>query len=167
MNTALIIRPKDAPKIHVLEVDGPRRRYATNSSSLCDHVQTNNQPICTDWPWATPQPDPRLKHWDEPHWEIYQYKDGSVQIHACRPTRQEMMRGDLHGRWGSVIHLRKNPRRPSIQIGLSLARMLCKCLPNVALHICDHVALHVDSIETEIPLRLACGLPFATLPKAS
>lgn len=167
MNTSLILRPKDAPKIHVLEVDGPRRRYATSCSSLCDHIQTDNQPICTDWPWADPQPDSRLKNWGEPHWEIYHYKDGSVQIHACRPTRQEMMRGDLHGRWGSVIHLGKNPHRPAIRIGLSVARLLSKCLPDVPLRLCDHVALHVVSIETQIPIALACGLPFSTIPKAS
>jgi len=167
MNTSLILRPKDAPKIHVLEVDGPRRRYATNSSSLCDHVQTDNHPICTDWPWATPQPDPRLKHWDEPHWEIYQYKDGSVQIHACRPTRQEMMRGDLHGRWGSVIALGQHPTRYQIRLALQLARLLCRCIPTIGFWINPSVMFHIRSIETEIPVKSSTGVRFSSISKAS
>lgn len=166
MTTALILRPKDAPKIHVLEVDGPRRRYATAASCLCDHIQTDNYPICTDWPWATPQPDCRLKDWSEPHWKIFQYKDGSVEIHAHRPTHQETMRGDLHGRWGSVIHLGVKPRRIDIRIGLQLARVLCRCIPTIGFSIPIRVALQVDYIETDIPITRDNGNPCFLIRKA-
>jgi hypothetical protein len=166
MNTSLILRPKDAPKIHVLEVDGPRRRYALDRSEGSYRLSTDNHPIDT-LDYAQQECDPRIKHWNEPSWEIYQLHDGSVEIHANRPTRQEMMRGDLHGRWGSVIHLGKNPSRFRIRIGLQLARSLCRVLPQHGFTINKHVPLYVDSIETEIPIKLPNGSLFSTLSQAS
>lgn len=166
MNTALIIRPADAPSIHVLECDGPRRKYAPTRGNY--RLATDNQPPSDYSSWNAGYPlDPRLKDWGEPHWEVYQLHDGSVEIHACRPTNQEALRGDLHGRWGSVIHLGRNPSRDQLRLGLQLARLLCKCLPTIGFCVSPNVMFHIQRIETNIPVKSSTGVRFSSIPKAS
>lgn len=167
MNTSLILRPKDAPKIHVLEVDGPRDRQTERRSQGRYRIATDNHPIIDRIGHYDMPPDSRLKDWDQPSWEIYQLHDGSVEIHACRPTHQETMRGDLHGRWGSVIHLRKSPNRQNIRVALQLARILCRCIPTIGFTINPTVMFDVEWIETEIPVKSTTGVRFSKFTKAS
>ncbi len=155
MTTALILRPPDAPKIWVLEVDGPRHQHRLRETGYY-RLATNNQPPCDFTSWNAGYPlDPRLKDWGEPHWEVYQLHDGSVEIHACRPTHQEMLRGDLHGRWGAVIRLGNNPKRRAIRRALQIARVCCRCIPTLGFAVPGATVLDFDSIETEIPILIA------------
>lgn len=162
--TALIIRPADAPSIHVLECDGPRKKF-TQSRYGHYRLFTDNQPTCEtaycDFGYV---PDSRLKNWGEPYWQIHQLHDGSVEIHACRPTHQEAMRGDLHGRWGSVIHLGHQPTRDQIRIGLQLARILCRCIPTAGFCISPKLIFFVRRIETLIPIKSSTGVRFNQPP---
>lgn len=152
MSLALIIRPASNPPIHVLEVDGPRRSGRLQRGEGSYYLSTCNHPICDPIGHYDIPPDSRLKDWCQPSWEIYQLHDGTIKIHACRPTHQEAMRGDLHGRWGSVITIRQGPTRLSLRYGLRLARVLCKCIPTEGIFLSDYWRLFVAEIETDIPI---------------
>ena len=103
--TAIIPRPADAPPIRVLECDGPFfRRHPVQRGEGCYYLATSNHPPCDeiglkDW-YRTPETN-ILKDFDQPCWELYQRLDGTVTIHACRPSAREVRAGDLHGRWDS------------------------------------------------------------------
>jgi hypothetical protein len=148
--TALILRPADSPKLWVLEVDGPRRRF-TQRGEGSYYLATCNHPICD--PISSLHdygPDERLKDWDRPYWEIYQHLDGNIEVTANRPTIQETMRGDLHGRWGSSIF--PKPNRTSMRIALRIARRLARCNPMEGITIQWYEASHLERIETDIPV---------------
>ena len=148
-STALIIRPPTAPEIRVLECDGPKHKYVQRGEGSY-YLQTNNQPPCDDISLRVDSFfDPRLKDWGEPHWEIYQNHDGSIEIHACRPTAQEIRKGDLHGRWGSVIKIAW-PCRPIFRNALRLARRLCQVDPIRGAIISDKDLVGIVVIESEI-----------------
>lgn len=54
MNTALILRPKDAPKIHVLEVDGPKIAF----DPIINYSPRTNLPLMDFEEWmALPEHD--------------------------------------------------------------------------------------------------------------
>ena len=153
-NTALIIRPVTAPPIHVLECDGIRRRYVQRGEGSY-YLATDNHPLCNDidgrlWDGLRSH----LRDWDQPHWELIQNHDGTVEIHACRPTLQEAMRGDLFGQWGSVIHLGKQPTSEQLRIGLHIARKLVKCNPLEGCLITFDFTHFIEAIVTDISLRL-------------
>ena len=153
--TALIIRPSTAPKIWVLEVDGPRHKYVQRGEGSY-YLETSNWPSCDELELrASDGRRGRLRDWDQPYWEIYQQNDGNIDVHACRPTTQEVMRGDLHGRWGSVIHLGKNPTRKQLRYALGLARILGRCIPTVGIVINPAMMLFFESIDTELPVLVA------------
>ena len=154
-NTALIIRPADSPQIHVLEVDGLRRRYVQRGEGSY-YLSTNNHPSCDELELLAS--DGRrgcLKAWDQHYWEIYQKNDGSVEVHACRPTLQETIRGDLHGRWSSTITLGTVGRWP-LRSALRIARMLATCNPIHGIQLAEPFEVRgIAKIETEIPVIFA------------
>lgn len=154
MSLDLIIRPKSNPPVRVLEVDGPRFPGPVQRGEGSYYLSTDNHPICDPYLRCDVALDSRLKDWNSPWWEIYQHNDGSITIHACRPTHQETMRGDLHGRWGSIITIRPHPRKSTLKQGLRLARLLCKCLPleSQALYLSRHWEVFISKIETDIPI---------------
>ncbi len=144
MSTALILRPATSPRIHVLEVDG--RRHNSREDGYY-RLATDNHPNC----YLRDQlPDPRLKDWEQPHWEILQHHNGRVEITSNRPTIQEVMRGDLHGRWGSSIFPKSH--RFAFKIALRIARRLCRCNPIEGITLQWHEAAHLWKIQTDIPV---------------
>jgi hypothetical protein len=154
MTTALILRDPKTPPVHVLEEDGTtwkhRLRYAGSY-----YLTTSNSPSCDDFELKDSNGRRGcLRDWCQPHWEIYQMPDGDVKVHACRPTYQEVIRGELFGRWGSVINLGKQPTRESLRLALHLARLLCRCIPTEGISIAWDSLLFFGPIETEIPIRL-------------
>jgi len=165
MTTALILRPDDKPQPWVLEVDGPRRKYVQRGEGSY-YLGTTNHPDCFNLQHRFD--DGRrggvLTAWDQPYWEIYQQYDGRIEVHACRPTIQEVRRGDMHGYWGSVIKLGIRPRRGVLRVALQLARVLAKCLPTVGFTIEPSVVYQILRIETLIPVRLSSGGYFQTPP---
>ncbi len=155
MTTAPIIRPAESPKLWVLEVDGPRRKYCQRGEGYY-YLATDNQPQCgtltqyAEFAGALTL-DPRLCEWGDPHWEIYQNHDGSIEVHACRPTTQEVTDGDLHGALGSVIKI-VWPCRPILRNALRLARRLCKADPSAGILVSERDLVGIVVIETNIPV---------------
>lgn len=152
-NTARILRPATAPKIHVLEVDGPRRKFSFEGEG--DYrLSTDNQPIFTSLISSeTPRHDPRLKDWPDATWEIIQYHDGRVEVLANRPTEDEIHEGDLHGQLGSVIKV-SWPCRFIMRKALRLARLLCVCHPTTGIHLTDRDLIGITVIQSRIPCFL-------------
>lgn len=147
MTTALILHPTANP------IPGTYHRHTSNwppvGNLICEHFR--------QWPL-----DPALKDWDQPHWDIYQNHDGSVEVHACRPTDAETREGDLLGALGSIITVHANSRtRTSLRTALRIARVLCNCDPaaGAILHYLDY--LNVKSIETDLPLKYWFPVEFA------
>jgi len=155
MTTALILRPADSPKLWVLEVDGPRRKYVqrdegyyylnTNNHPMVDHLTRNMELAGHD------VTDSRFKDWCEPCWEIYQMHDGRIEVHACRPSAEEAMEGDLNGELGSIIKI-VWPCRPVLRNALRLARRLCKADPRVGILVSERDLVGIVVIETNIPV---------------
>ncbi len=154
MTTALILRPKENPPVRVLELDGPKKRYVQRGEGSY-YLCTDNQPLHSIMPLAEYPPDPRLTDWASPHWEIYQQHDGSIEVHACRPTEEEIMEGETHGALGSVIRLLV-VSKINIRAALQLARILCKCSPDGVPYYRSsfRIALNNAVIETNIPITL-------------
>jgi hypothetical protein len=154
MNTALILRPKSAPPIRVLEVDGPRRKHYERGEGSY-YLATDNQPRIVGLDCIhigrEPDPDPALNQsWGEPHWAIYQRHDGTMEVHSCRPNFREIMAGDLHGKLGSVIRLRvKN--KPTLRNALHVARTLLHCAPRKPVLFPEWVTLALE-IESPVPV---------------
>lgn len=146
---AIIIRPSDSPPVRVLEVDGPRHKYFRRDEG-CYYLQTSNMPVCCQITNPSGDPDVRLKPWGAPFWGIVQRHDGSIYISAGRPTHQEAMRGDLHGRWGSLIYPKTS--RTAFAIALRIARRLCKCNPMEGITLHWYEAAHLWRIETDLPV---------------
>ncbi len=94
---------------------------------------------------------PHLKDWGEPCWEIYVMENGSVEVAACRPTGKEIGEGDLHGVWGSIIHL-DVINRSSMKNALWLARKLCTCDPVNGILIPPHRVKGIRELITNIPV---------------
>jgi hypothetical protein len=149
----IILRPTCMPLIHVLECDGPRHkdhRRGEGFYRLC----TDNHQRCNETFFPQDQPyDPALVDWSEPCWEIYQNHDGSIEVHACRPTLREIMQGDMHGTYGSVIKI-SWPCRPILRNALRLARRLCKADPIRGLIVSERDLVGIVVIETDIPVYL-------------
>jgi hypothetical protein len=152
MTTALIIRPAVAPKIYVLECDGPRQKHHVRGEGFY-RLSTDNHQRCnqTFYPQDDQPYDHALRDWDEPHWEIYQNHDGSIEVHSCRPTVQEVTRGDLHGSLGSVIRIAW-PCRPFLRNALRLARRLCKADPIYGCIMAEKDLIGIVAIESAIPV---------------
>lgn len=147
---SIIVRPCDSPPVRVLEVDGPPRKYVQRGEGAY-YLHTSNWPICGTFPGERHSaPDARLKDWDRPYWEVYQHNDGSIEIASCRPTIQEVIRGDLHGKWGSLIY--PKPNRTGFRIALRIARRLCQCNPMEGITIQWYEAAHLWRIETDLPV---------------
>jgi hypothetical protein len=140
-STALILHPTANPH---------PGSYRLNTSNWPNHGTGASDLYLTDWPL-----DPAFKDWDQPHWEIYQYHDGRIIVHACRPSESEVRDGDLCGALGSIITVARptNGVRGSLRAALRIARILCQCGPSdgAILHYAD--ILSVESIETDIPLK--------------
>jgi hypothetical protein len=152
--TALIIRPPDAKPVRVLEVDGPR--HGTHPDDrLYYRLSTSNHPPA-DWLASGfyAEPPLYLHDWNDPYWEIYQHADGSVHVHACRPTLDETIEGDLHGSLGSVIKLRF-VNRSSLKKALRIARMLCSCAPEIGIELLESEVVGLAEIETDLPLSIS------------
>jgi hypothetical protein len=153
--TAIIPRPADAPPIRVLECDGPYyRRHPVQRGEGCYYLATSNHPPCDEiglTAYYREDISGRFKDFDEPCWELYQRLDGTVTIHACRPSASEIRAGDMHGRWGSVIILRA-PTREAIRNGLRIARRLCQCSRKGVVLTSRHLG-GIALIETNIPVR--------------
>jgi hypothetical protein len=154
MTTALILRPADSPKLWVLEVDGPRRKY-TQRGEGSYYLSTDNQPVIDPVAnYMCHEFDPRLREdFGEPHWEIYQNNDGSVHVHACRPTDEEMIEGDLHGALGSIIKIAW-PCRPILRNALRLARLLCKADPIRGLIVAERDLVGIVVIQSDIDVYM-------------
>jgi hypothetical protein len=133
-------------------VDGPRRKFVQRGEGQF-YLKTDNQPPCDEISlrahnWS----DPRIKDWCEPFWSIYQNIDGSIEIHSCRPTTEEVIEGDLLGDLGSVIKI-ASPSRISMRNALRLARRLCQCDPDRGITLDDDDQLvGITSIESNIPV---------------
>jgi hypothetical protein len=154
MTTAIIPRPPEKPPIRVLECDGPRHKHF-NLGEGYYYLATDNQPRIVGLDCIhigrDPDPDPALNQsWDEPHWEIYQLHEGTIEVHACRPSFREIMDGDLHGRIGSVIRLRVN-NKPTMRNALHVARTLLHCDPRKPVLFPEWVTLALD-IEAPVPI---------------
>lgn len=148
--STIIIRPSHMPPVRVLEVDGPRGRFVERGEGSY-YLATNNHPVCDPISsFDGYAPDSRLKDWDRPFWEIYQLNDGAVQVHACRPSIQEAMRGDLHGAWGSIITPKSHRR--AMRIALRIARRLCTCNPMEGIRVDWRELAHLWRIESDIPV---------------
>ena len=157
MSTSLIIRNPSAPSPRVLEIDGPRRRY-TQRGEGSYYLSTSNTPPCDDvflngFYQGEDPADPRLKEWGEPHWEIYQKNDGSVEVHACRPNESEIYEGDLPGALGSVIKL-TSPTEWAVRNGLRLARRLLRADPEDGVVISYRELVGIITIESDLPVRV-------------
>jgi hypothetical protein len=159
MSHALILRPKDTPVIRVLEVDGPRQKYHRRGEGFYYLATNNHQRVEGSFYWFDQPPEPHLKGHDEPCWEIIQNHDRTIEIHANRPTIQEVYRGDLHGRWGSVIKLNGHGAgffgHIGMRVALRIARMLCQCIPTQGITVRRHWLTPIALIETDIPISLA------------
>ena len=147
----IIPRPASIPPVRVLEIDGPRRKHVQRGEGFY-YLATDNHPPITDFmqPGSEDHDCQRFAAWWEPNWEIYQMNDGSVEIHACRPSKREVIDGDLHGEWGSVIRLAR-PSREAIRHGLRLARRLTRCRTDGVLVNHRHLS-GIAAIETNIPV---------------
>lgn len=157
MTTTIIIRPAESPKLWVLEVDGPRHKYYQRGEGYY-YLATDNQPQCDSLTQFAELAgfftlDPRLCEWGDPHWEIYQKHDGSIEVHACRPTTQEVTDGDLHGALGSVIKI-VWPCRPILRNALRLARRLCKADPIRGLIVAERHLVGIVVIESNIDVYM-------------
>jgi hypothetical protein len=142
--------------VRVLEVDGPKQPYVQRGEGAY-YLLTNNRPLLDG-----SDLDERLKDWEEPHWEIIQNHDGTIEIHACRPTEAEVRDGDLLGDQGSVIHLHQGTRY-SIAIGRRLARKLCRIWPShYNLFISLETMFFIRKIETNLPVELETELDLST-----
>ena len=151
MNYSLMIRPKESPPVRVLEVDGPKRKYVQRGEGYY-YLATDNLPISQEYMrFGCNEPDERLVDWDEPHWEIYKNHDGSVEIHACRPTYEEICSGDTLGEFGSIIRLRFAARH-TVNFGRWVARLPTKCDPCKGILIPEFVMCCFTGIESDIPI---------------
>lgn len=160
--TSIIIRPSNSKPIRVLEVDGPRRKYVQRGEGSY-YLNTNNHPLVNQLSQNMEMAghnvyDPRFKDWSSPNWDIYQMADGSIEIHANRPSYQESMRGDLHGKWGTIIVLR-NSSRWAIKNGLWMARLFLRCIPTEGIKVRDIHLLWFREIHTDIPISAWSAFP--------
>ena len=140
-STALILHPTANP------IPGTYRRNTNNYPLVGKH---GSEIYVTDWPLPS-----YFKDWGSPHWEIYLNHDGSIFVHACRPTDEECQEGDLLGALGSIIEIRRSRNfvRTSLRSALRIARILSTCDPDKA--VLDHVdVLCVGDIETNIPISI-------------
>ena len=151
--TALILRPPTAPKLWVLEVDGPRRKYVQRGEGSY-YLSTDNQPMIPSLiSHEEPAHDPRLKDWPDATWEIVQNLDGSFEVLANRPTEEEVYEGDLHGELGSTIKI-SWPFRFVLRNALRIARLLCKADPVKGIRLTERELVGIIVIESDIPCYL-------------
>lgn len=151
--TALILRPPTAPKIRVLEVDGPARKYVQRGEGYY-YLSTDNQPMETSLiSVEIPHPDPRFKDWPDATWEIVQYNDGRIEVLSNRPTEEEIYEGDLHGDLGSTIKV-SWPCRWVMRSALRIARLLCKVDPSKGIYLTERDLIGITAIESNIPCFL-------------
>ncbi len=156
MTTSLILRPKENPPIRVLEVDGPRHKHSIHPDDRAYYrLQTDNQPVIDPVSdYISYNFDPRLNEdFGEPYWKIYLHHDGRVEVHANRPTEQEIIDGDLSGALSSVIKI-VWPCRPILRNALRLARRLCKADPNQGIQVTERDLVGIVVIESNIPVYL-------------
>jgi hypothetical protein len=155
MSTAIIPRDPTTPSPRVLEVDGPRFRHLRRSERPY-YLTTDNQPCLpvSDLSVFEAVFDPRLcEDSGEPYWELCQLHDGTHEFHACRPSHQEAMDGDLHGALGSVIKFHP-PSRQAYLYAFSLARKLAKCHPKRGILISPYCP-HGTNITINSPIPIA------------
>jgi hypothetical protein len=153
MSTAIIPRDPTTPSPRVLEIDGPRFRHLRRSERpYC--LSTDNQPCLpvSDLSVFETELDPRLcEDFGEAHWEIHQHNDGRIEIHACRPTDDEIIEGDFHGALGSVIKL-TSPTRWALRNGLRLARRLLRADPKQGVVITARELIGIITVQGVIPV---------------
>jgi hypothetical protein len=153
MSTALILRPNDAPEIHVLECDGPRQKHVQRDEGFY-RLATDNQPLIGSLiSHEAPAHDPRLKDWPDATWEIVQHHDGRIEVLANRPTEEEIYDGDLHGDLGSTIKI-SWPCRLVLRNALRIARLLCKADTVKGIQLSERDLIGITVIETNIPCIL-------------
>ena len=93
--------------------------------STCYERGTNNHPeLGVTHLGSDARFRPELKAWNEPSWEIYRFPGGHVVVAANRPSKKEVIAGELNGRWGSYISLAQ-VSRPALRNALRIARGLC------------------------------------------